>query len=156
MSDMSPEEIELAIGAHGLEKAPWYSAPLVRRILAELQRQIDSRPDEYVGDTLLNVVAPSMVESWLAAVEPKLGMAATDAIRTYGRDEHGLVWPGSRSRLAPEIEAADPDAAATLRRRSPPGTIFLVVTYGEPGAHRSVMAPLPYHHFPQQQGARHA
>lgn len=156
MEKISKEELELAVGAHGLERAPWYSPGLVRRILAELQRQVDTRPAMDVGDALLNVVAPTMVEAWLAAVEPTLGMSVIDAMRTYGMDEHGLVWPGSRSRFAPILATQDPAAAALLRKPAVAGTVFLVVTYGPPEAHRTVMAALPYTHLDQQPGARPA
>jgi len=156
MNNISKEELELAIGAHGLEMAPWYSPGLVRRILAELQRQVDTRPAMDVGDALLNVVAPPMVEAWLAAAEPTLGMSVIDTMRTYGLDEHGLVWPGSRTRFAPVLASQDPAAAATLRRPPIPGTVFCVITYGHPEAARIVMAALPYDHFEQQAGARPA
>lgn len=143
-SKMSREEFDLAIGAHGLEKAPWYSEPLMLRIIAELQRQIDTRPDGVLGETLLNVTTPSMTEAWLEAVTPEIGPVMVDRLRAYGSSEHGLVWPGSRARMAASLPPGDREASRILLRTSTPGTVFLVVRYGEPSDPRVVMMELPY------------
>lgn len=130
-----------ALGHEGVEKAVWYTGALWRRVNAELKR-LGAILGPRVGDAILHVVTPEVVDEWLAGTAQTQGADVAQEIREFGAGPEGLVWPGNRADTALLYALNGSEVFSGLLCQTPgPWQIFYVIHFVQNGLPCNAVAP---------------
>ena len=144
--DWTPEEVAAARGDLGVEKCPWATPRLLRRIEAEAMRLVSAHEGRMDG-LVLSVAAPEVVERWLAGSLMWYTENVVGLMREYGSGPEGAVWPGCLETYKILFAMqGQPALSAALRPTVPLGHIFIVAHWEDrDGEHCAVV---PYRILP--------